>query len=335
MNNAFFADASLESAIFNADTIYNQWTIFPPGFDPLKSGLTFVRSLPGDFDGTDGLAISDVDLLSRRIRDESFMEWQEMFDLNADSAVDREDLRIWVVDLKKTWFGDADLNGEFNSGDLVSIFQAGHYEDQVFGNSAWGTGDWNADGEFTTSDLVFAFQDGGYEQGPRVGVATVPEPTSGTLAALGGLLAAAGGKCRFRVCSLRRRSVRRSASWGAVVAVLSLNVVFLGETNHAASIALNFTGTNLSVPGAAFVPDTMGAVGWPDKTRAKTANCGCVFGENLLRYFVRNFYRKFPSSEGAQQCLYLGSTIGRLASPVCPRWLRCCSKGGNVGRLAA
>jgi hypothetical protein len=75
-------------------------------------------------------------------------------------------------------FGDANVDGKVNSSDLVQVFQAGQYEDDLSFNSTWSTGDWNADGDFTTSDLVVAFQDGGYEAGPRAGVAAVPEPAS-------------------------------------------------------------------------------------------------------------------------------------------------------------
>ncbi|MCA9214753.1 MAG: hypothetical protein KDB27_16895 [Planctomycetales bacterium] len=59
--------------------------------------------------------------------------------------------------------GDADLNGKFDSSDLVKIFQTSEYEDSIVGNSSWSTGDWNGDGEFDSSDLVMAFQDGNYE----------------------------------------------------------------------------------------------------------------------------------------------------------------------------
>ncbi|MCA9172596.1 MAG: hypothetical protein KDB23_33255, partial [Planctomycetales bacterium] len=76
-----------------------------------------------------------------------------------------------------TYFGDANLDGEFNSADLINVFQAGQYEDAFSANSTWSTGDWNGDGEFTTSDFVVAFQDGGYEKGPRHAVSAVPEPS--------------------------------------------------------------------------------------------------------------------------------------------------------------
>jgi hypothetical protein len=70
------------------------------------------------------------------------------------------------------------LDGEFNSSDLVQVFQALEYEDDIAGNSTWGSGDWNADGDFTTGDLIVAFQDGGYEKGAFVTVQSVPEPSA-------------------------------------------------------------------------------------------------------------------------------------------------------------
>ncbi len=88
----------------------------------------------------------------------------------------------WITELRQTWIGDANLDGEFNSGDLVDVFQAGEYEDVSELNSGWAEGDFDGDGDFTTGDLVTAFQDGGYELGPRESVAVVPEP--GTLLTL-------------------------------------------------------------------------------------------------------------------------------------------------------
>jgi hypothetical protein len=58
--------------------------------------------------------------------------------------------------------GDANLDGTFDSQDLVSVFQSNHYEDEIRLNSRWADGDWNGDGEFDSSDLVRAFQIGGF-----------------------------------------------------------------------------------------------------------------------------------------------------------------------------
>ena len=58
--------------------------------------------------------------------------------------------------------GDSNLDGVFNDLDIVLVFQAGEYLDNLAGNSSWATGDWNGDGEFNEADLVYAFQAGRY-----------------------------------------------------------------------------------------------------------------------------------------------------------------------------
>lgn len=132
--------------------------------------LTFVHAL-GDFDQDGSVGIRDFDLLSEQIRS---VTPHLSFDIDASGKLDFQDLKFLVHVPANTWFGDANLDGEFDSSDLVNVFRAAEYEDQIPNNSTWATGDWNADGEFTSGDLVIAFQDGGYDRGPRV--ATVPEP---------------------------------------------------------------------------------------------------------------------------------------------------------------
>ena len=63
--------------------------------------------------------------------------------------------------------GDSNQDGVFNSGDLVAVFTAGEYEDDIDGNSTFEEGDWNGDGDFNTADLVFAFQTGDYSLNVR------------------------------------------------------------------------------------------------------------------------------------------------------------------------
>jgi hypothetical protein len=60
--------------------------------------------------------------------------------------------------------GDVNGDGLFNSTDLVIVFQAGEYEDNIEDNSTFAEGDWNSDGDFDSSDFVLAFQLGRYEQ---------------------------------------------------------------------------------------------------------------------------------------------------------------------------
>lgn len=126
---------------------------------------------------------NDIDLLHSLILHGMRQFWLPvaMFDLNNDGNITRLDSTVWVKDIKHTYLGDADLDGEFDSGDLVSVLAAGQYEDTIDDNSSWGTGDWNGDSEFNSSDLVVALANGGYESGPRAGVDAVPEPTGQSL----------------------------------------------------------------------------------------------------------------------------------------------------------
>ncbi|MCA9217650.1 MAG: hypothetical protein KDB27_31490 [Planctomycetales bacterium] len=153
--------------------------------------LFFRSSLSGDFDLNDVVDVEDIDALMSAIRDASD---DLVFDVDTSGTVNRSDLDALVVQTLNTWFGDADLNGEFNSGDLVAVFTASEYEDGVSNNSTWGTGDWNGDGEFDSGDLGVAFQDGGYEKGTRTEAQVVPEPSSVFVL----LLSLVGLQCHFR-----------------------------------------------------------------------------------------------------------------------------------------
>ena len=84
------------------------------------------------------------------------------FDLNSDGRVDNGDMDELVQNILGTNYGDSNLDGTFNSKDLIKIFQIGEYEDGVDGNSTWADGDWNCDGDFDSSDLIVAFVAGAY-----------------------------------------------------------------------------------------------------------------------------------------------------------------------------
>ncbi|MCA9147648.1 MAG: DUF5050 domain-containing protein [Planctomycetales bacterium] len=128
----------------------------------------------GDFDRDGQLDIDDVNSIARQFGE---LINRELYDLDGNQSVDARDQQYWIKNIRKTWIGDVNLDGRFDSQDIVAVFQAGEYEDQAVGNSTWASGDWNGDGDFSTKDLVLAFQDGGY--GPEsVGAMAVPEPSS-------------------------------------------------------------------------------------------------------------------------------------------------------------
>jgi hypothetical protein len=147
--------------------------------------LDFFSSTPivaGDYDGDGLLTAADIDILSAAVRDNN---QDPKFDLNDDGSVDQGDRAVWVEELKNTYFGDADLDGEFNSSDMVQVFVQGKYE--TLEAAGWEAGDWNGNNLFDSSDMVVAFVGGGYEKGPKpnAAVSAVPEPGAIVLLAIG------------------------------------------------------------------------------------------------------------------------------------------------------
>ncbi|MDG2380686.1 MAG: lamin tail domain-containing protein [Pirellulaceae bacterium] len=118
--------------------------------------------LRGDFDHNRLIDAADIDLLFAAIN--AGLPDTDL-DLTGDKIVNDDDRDVMVKEILGTHYGDANLDGLFNSTDLVSVFQASTYEDHLPQNATWESGDWNADGEFDSSDLVLAFQDGGYVRG--------------------------------------------------------------------------------------------------------------------------------------------------------------------------
>ena len=139
----------------------------------IVSMLPTDQDSPGDFNNDGILDANDVDLLARAVSESSN---DSQFDLNEDALVNSDDHTYWIKNLKNTYFGDSNLDGEFNSEDFVQVFAAGKYEDGVLHNSGWAEGDWNGNREFESTDFVYAFRDGGFEKGPRTNLTAVPEP---------------------------------------------------------------------------------------------------------------------------------------------------------------
>jgi hypothetical protein len=197
-----FADVHTTSLIFNAYLagrlrgLLESWSMTP------------LSNVAGDFDGNGTLGLKDIDILTAQVVSGLHNLW---YDLNADSLVDDLDRQTWVHDLKSTYLGDADLNGTFDSTDLVQVLAFGEYEDGVELNSTWLTGDWDGDGDFTSGDLVEALADGGYDVAP--GAAAVPEPAGVVLAIVAAALAVTSRRREgTRACHLSRKSGGRRAA---------------------------------------------------------------------------------------------------------------------------
>jgi len=89
--------------------------------DPLDASNPSVR---GDFDGDSQLTANDINPLTGAVvggpKPASFHP-------TADSKVDENDRVEWVEKVRKTYFGDSNLDSVFDSGDFVAVFQAGQY----------------------------------------------------------------------------------------------------------------------------------------------------------------------------------------------------------------
>ena len=158
--------------------------------------LAFAMSLgdlTGDYNNNGELDTGDLDLQAIAIVNGGGPE----YDLNNDGSINFADREVWVNDLKKTWIGDANLDLEFNSSDMVQVFAKGKYELQE--DAKWEEGDWTGDLRFNSGDMVAAFAAGGYEQGqkPAVAASAVPEPSTWALALLAALGCLGGRRRRI------------------------------------------------------------------------------------------------------------------------------------------
>ena len=142
--------------------------------------VTEIVPSSGDVNGDGALDVEDIDELSLYVR---AMTNNVGYDIDGDGSVNDQDRRVWVNSKKHTYFGDADLNGEFSSSDFVQVFAAGKYE--TLKSAGWAQGDWDGNALFESGDFVTAFADGGYEQGPRIDAIGVPEPRASLLAVIG------------------------------------------------------------------------------------------------------------------------------------------------------
>ena len=121
--------------------------------------VNFVGAVSGDLNGDGIVNVIDVDRICQAVR---AGDVDPVFDLDSNGLVDHADQMYLVQSVLRTSPGDANLDGFFDSRDIVAVFIAGEYSDGVDGNSGWSDGDWNCDGDFTSEDIVLAFQYGGY-----------------------------------------------------------------------------------------------------------------------------------------------------------------------------
>ncbi len=107
--------------------------------------VDFASGLTGDFDNDGDLDCTDVNALSTAIATGST---DLQYDVTDDGEVDADDLQEWVLNLKQTLFGDADLNFSVDGSDF-GIWNANKFTS----GTDWCRGDFNADGASDGSDF--------------------------------------------------------------------------------------------------------------------------------------------------------------------------------------
>jgi len=153
------------------------------------TSLTFVHppkvdGLSGDFNHNGILDIADIDDLTGQSA--GGLNPTDPYDVTDDDLVNDADVVFWIHELFGSWIGDANLDGLFDTNDLIAVLAARTYEQTV--PAKWSTGDFNGSGRFDSNDLIDALADEGYENGSYPGVAAVPEPASGLLLSMFALL---------------------------------------------------------------------------------------------------------------------------------------------------
>ena len=160
--------------IIDADRVTGTPIIVTEGwsFDASTGSVIFGATLNCDINGDGVCDAADIDAMTQMVIDGTAT--QEQRTALIESA---------APDGLNTWIGDSDMNGEFNDQDFVAVFIGGKY---ITGEQAgWVDGDWDGNFLFNEQDFVAAFVAGGYLQGQRGAVASVPEPSSLVLLALG------------------------------------------------------------------------------------------------------------------------------------------------------
>ena len=200
MRIGMFIGQNVAREEFGGDGTNNRWDrLTPDGMNLVKAAFDYATGkigggITGDFDGSGVLDAADIDDLTSK---SASGQHPSDYDLTNDALVNDQDVGFWISDLYNSWVGDANLDGEFSSSDLVAVLGSGSYETGAA--SVWSSGDFNGDGFTNSGDLVAALSAGGYELGPRAAVAAVPEPSSLTIIAVGLLVLTRKSRAKMTV----------------------------------------------------------------------------------------------------------------------------------------
>ncbi|MCA9201129.1 MAG: hypothetical protein KDA87_26495, partial [Planctomycetales bacterium] len=114
--------------------------VFNGKFDDGVNRIVLARRLDpehGDFNDNGQFDVTDINRLDAAI---AKGVPDERYDMANDGQLDLADRQYWIFQIANSTYGDSNLDGTFNSQDLVITFQAGEYEDSLVGNSNWSDG---------------------------------------------------------------------------------------------------------------------------------------------------------------------------------------------------
>ena len=128
-------------------------------------GVPLDNPVRGDFDDDALLGVTDIDLLSLAVRDQST---DVRFDLTNDGLVDAADRDEWIDAVFGTLRGDADLDRRVGFPDFLRLSAA------FSGMGGWGQGDFDGDGRIAFADFLVLSQQFGNSV-PTATLSAVPE----------------------------------------------------------------------------------------------------------------------------------------------------------------
>ncbi len=132
----------------------------------------------GDFDRDGELQLTDLEALSNVIQTGSN---DPRYNLTSDEVVDELDLDVWVHQIKNSYFGDANLDGQVDATDLNALALNWRRTNA----DSWSQGDFNGDSIVNAADLNSLALNWRSGVDPVAPSAAVPEPAGILLLGIG------------------------------------------------------------------------------------------------------------------------------------------------------
>ena len=135
---------------------------------PMGSFTLRLLSTPGDFNGSGGLDVEDVNILCYRQG-----ETHERFELSGDTTITLDDVSTLVERINNTRPGDTNFDGNVDFQDFLTLSA------NFGGNGEWDSGDFDCNFRVGFADFLLLSEHFGFSQAGDT--AAVPEPASGLM----------------------------------------------------------------------------------------------------------------------------------------------------------